>query len=242
MIPKIIWQTHEWEYKDLPTDIKQYVESWQKINPEWEYRYVSKSEREKFILESFGSEWLKIYNSYKFNVMKADLWRYLTIFINGGVYVDIDTICYEKLDNWFSQEYDFIVSTDLKNDNICQFIFAANKNTKIIECVLDLIKEEYINPKKYTKKYEYIANNTGYAVWNKAIKKVLEIDNKLNFSRFRYEKYNNSIQAKQNNFYCYGGKEAELMHKKLLEHLHGSINWEYDGHEAWQKKEWSTYE
>ena len=70
MIPKIIWQTYETPYKDLPKYIIEYSNSWIEKNPDWEYRYMSATEREQFVEEHFGKEWLKIYKSYPYNVMR----------------------------------------------------------------------------------------------------------------------------------------------------------------------------
>jgi hypothetical protein len=87
-IPKIIWQTHEWEYSDLPQNFLAATMTWKNLNPDWEYRYVSAKERESYIDSSF-------INLYKMHdkVSQADLWRYLVTYKYGGVYSDMDSIC-----------------------------------------------------------------------------------------------------------------------------------------------------
>ena len=41
---KIIWQTHKWEYEDLPDLYKKTSKTWQIMNPDWEYRYIPNSQ------------------------------------------------------------------------------------------------------------------------------------------------------------------------------------------------------
>lgn len=87
-IPKIIWQTHEWEYSDLPQNFLAATMTWKNLNPDWEYRYVSAKERESYIDTSF----LNLYKMHD-KVSQADLWRYLVTHEYGGVYADMDSIC-----------------------------------------------------------------------------------------------------------------------------------------------------
>ena len=52
MIPKIIWQTYECPYDELPQYAKDCTKTWIDKNPTWEYRYVDAQEREKFVLDN----------------------------------------------------------------------------------------------------------------------------------------------------------------------------------------------
>jgi len=61
MIPKIIWQTHEWELEDLPDTFKESVDSWKNMNPTWDYRYTSAIKRLDHIRDYGGEEFLKFY-------------------------------------------------------------------------------------------------------------------------------------------------------------------------------------
>ena len=89
MIPKIIWQTYDLEYKNRPQTAKDFSLSWKHLNPDWEYAYVSEKNRSCFVKEYFGEEWYNIYRSYKINVMRADLWRYMCLYIKGAKEVQI---------------------------------------------------------------------------------------------------------------------------------------------------------
>ena len=121
MIPKILWQTHKWEYEDLPYPFRDHSLGWQKMNPDWEYRYVSDNmaiEMIKEFSEEWGEDLLEIYERilsdnvfYDGNggatAHKADLWRYLTLYTYGGIYVDMDTECIKPLSS-LNLNYKFV--------------------------------------------------------------------------------------------------------------------------------------
>ncbi len=93
-IPKIIWQTHNYEYPDLPLYLKQISQTWKNLNPDWEYRYVSHTEREE-IIKKYPILW-KYYPTQD-PVCQADMWRYVVTYEHGGVYADMDSICTKPL-------------------------------------------------------------------------------------------------------------------------------------------------
>ena len=91
MIPKIIWQTHKFEYDDLPQKYKLNSMSWKQAFPDWEYRYFSDVDVENFIAE-FYPDYLDLYKSIKPGMYRADFWRYLVVYKYGGMYADMDSI------------------------------------------------------------------------------------------------------------------------------------------------------
>ena len=93
-IPKIIWQTHNYEYEDLPVHYKKIAQTWKNLNPDWEYRYVSYSER-KEIIKKYPTIW-KYYVAQD-PVCQADIWRYIVTYENGGVYADMDSVCTKSI-------------------------------------------------------------------------------------------------------------------------------------------------
>jgi mannosyltransferase OCH1-like enzyme len=143
-IPKIIWQTHEWEYDDLPINFKKASMTWQNLNPTWEYRYSSASKRAEQV-EAFSSELYKFY-PFMDKVTQADVWRYVIVYQNGGVYSDMDAMCITSLDSVIKdipKEID-IFGPKVNDDNtIYNANFGAVKNSICLEKVLDSILKRY---------------------------------------------------------------------------------------------------
>jgi inositol phosphorylceramide mannosyltransferase catalytic subunit len=87
-IPKIIWQTHESKYEDLPDLYKENSQTYKDLG--WDYRYCSALDRESFIAENFP-EYLHLYLYIKPGIYRSDLWRYLVLSKYGGFYADMDS-------------------------------------------------------------------------------------------------------------------------------------------------------
>lgn len=101
MIPKIIWQTHNFYYDHLPNHLYLNTKTWQNLNPGWEYKYCDHNERQKMVKElcpEIYDSYLKIWEP----MYEADVWRYIVVQKFGGVYADIDSICIKPLDYMLS--------------------------------------------------------------------------------------------------------------------------------------------
>jgi mannosyltransferase OCH1-like enzyme len=94
-VPKIIWQTHNYEFEDLPIHLKKVTQTWKNLNPGWEYRYLNHHER----LESIKSYDILSQSYLKQDpVTQSDIWRYIVTYEHGGVYADMDSVCIKPLD------------------------------------------------------------------------------------------------------------------------------------------------
>jgi mannosyltransferase OCH1-like enzyme len=153
VIPKIIWQTHEWEYEDLPLNFKKTSETWQNLNPDWDYKYCSSIDR-AVAIKKFDKV---LYQYYLFadKVAQSDIWRYVTIYENGGVYADMDSFCVSQLNNYINiNKKQEVISTNIedlptKNNaaitekKVNNSNFAAIKKSNLIKQIIDEIIQIY---------------------------------------------------------------------------------------------------
>lgn len=93
-VPKIIWQTHNYEFEELPDHLKKVTKNWINLNPGWEYRYVSHTER----LEKV-KQYPKLMGYYEKQnpATQSDIWRFIVTYEYGGVYCDMDSVCIKPL-------------------------------------------------------------------------------------------------------------------------------------------------
>jgi len=236
MIPKIIWQTYETSYDKLPDTIKNFTKTWIDLNPEWSYKYMNADERENFVLENFGKEWHNIFINYPFNILRSDLWRYMVVYIYGGIYIDIDTICKKPIDNWIDRNLGLLVSLETDEPLIAQYIFAAEPKNKIIKHTLNLIKNKSLTNNKYISKVDYVYETTGPLIWTHSIREMLGFDKNMIMSDNDYMLYNKSKLAKKYGFYCFGGTDWKLFNGYALEHIAASKE-NISGYISWQKGE-----
>jgi hypothetical protein len=154
MIPKIIWQTHQNRYENLSTVQKNVTCTWKNFNPEWDYRYTDRRQREEDVKQYSDI----LYECYKMsnNVNQADLWRIIVTYTHGGVYADMDSVCINPLNEIIENYYagqDMICTSiggDLKlgptpEGSVNCANFAAVKNSKILKLILDEVTEKCID-------------------------------------------------------------------------------------------------
>jgi mannosyltransferase OCH1-like enzyme len=217
MIPKIIWQTYELEHKNLPKKAKNFSSSWQHLNPDWDYVYVSEKNRLNFVKEYFGEEWYTIYKSYKINVMRADLWRYMCLYIKGGLYSDLDIVCKKPIESWLNLDTGFMFSEEPNNPGYTQMIFASEPKNVFLKNILDAIKEQYYKKNIYSNLIDAESKEVGYIVFTNSILK--------------------TINSGEKNFIAFLGKDAEQIHYNCIKHYRAG-NTEVFGkkYKQWQKE------
>lgn len=151
MIPKIIWQTHEWEYDQLPPNFKRASYTWRNLNPGWDYRYYSSIDRALSVRE-FDKDFYKYY-ALADRITQSDIWRYIMIYQHGGLYTDMDSFCSTPID-YCLEKYDTskemycnplheVVEKDKTIEWLNNDIFAAKKQSNIIKELLDYVYQKY---------------------------------------------------------------------------------------------------
>ena len=144
MIPRCIYQT--WETHDIHDDLQKIINSWKEKNPTFTYKLYDKQERERFIIDHFEPNVIETYRKIKPGSLKTDLWRYCILYIKGGFYADIDTLCYDSIENYIKDTTEFISVVDLyihqsKHNIFCSFIGAAPNHPILLDCIHTICKD-----------------------------------------------------------------------------------------------------
>ena len=208
MIPKIIWQTYETDFDLLPKEAKDFSLSWQNKNPQWKYIYMNSEERNNFVLNEFGNNWYKLFKNIELGIVKANIWRCMIIYIYGGLYCDLDTICHYPIESWIKEEYDMTLCKDHQDDinNFAIYAFAAKPNHPALKNIIDQL---YINISNNKINVKNVIELTGESVWHQIINN---------------ESYN---------FYCYDGIDADLFNGRAISHIGPSKQWDINLYKNW---------
>jgi len=104
MIPKVVYQT--WKTKQLPREYEIILNHNKNLNPEYQFILLDDDDLVKF----FNLQDALIKNAFfkinpKYGAAKADLFRYVIIYLNGGIYLDIKIKCIQPFREW-------IINTD----------------------------------------------------------------------------------------------------------------------------------
>ena len=109
-IPKIIHQS--FATQELPKEIVENIEKIKKINPTWEYRFYDDNDVLKFIKDNYPKEILDVYMKINpvYGAARADFFRYLLIYKQGGLWLDIKSTIEEPIDLNLREDDFFILS------------------------------------------------------------------------------------------------------------------------------------
>ena len=94
MIPKIIHQTGPEESKWHPI-WKECSQSWKNTFPDFQYMYWTDDDLRNLVKEKY-SEFLELYDSFNYHIMRVDFARFCILHSCGGIYADLDFYCHEN--------------------------------------------------------------------------------------------------------------------------------------------------
>lgn len=103
MIPTIIHQIWDSGKDTIPADLLELAETWKANHTSWQYKYWDKERMEAFVYQYFP-HLSDLYFSYKYDIQRVDVIRYLILFKIGGVYADFDYECIEPLDGYLADK------------------------------------------------------------------------------------------------------------------------------------------
>lgn len=89
--------------KELPPALQQSVAAMRALNADWEYKLYDDTDIESFIERSYGSRMHERYHRInpRYGAARADLFRSLLLYKEGGVYLDINgTTRGERFRGW----------------------------------------------------------------------------------------------------------------------------------------------
>lgn len=109
-IPKIIHQTYP--TKNLHIDVQNNINKLKRLNPDYDYRLYDDNDIVNFIKKNYDEDILKTYYSInpEYGPARADYFRYLLMYIEGGIYLDIKSSCNIPFDNIIKDNDEFILN------------------------------------------------------------------------------------------------------------------------------------
>jgi len=149
-------------YQIPKTFYTQVIEKNCKLNPEFDFYFYDNHQQEIFIQQHFES---KVYNAYKkinpkYGACLSDFARYCILYIKGGCYLDIKSMCkkplydyLEKQDapklivsHWYLTQYSPIFSklycsshVESPNGEIINWVFASTPRHPVLKKIIDTV-------------------------------------------------------------------------------------------------------
>jgi hypothetical protein len=113
LIPKKIYQS--WKTKKLPPKMQEAVGNVRTLNPDYDYELYDDDDCRNFLLVHFGENYANAFDSLIPGAFKCDFWRYAVLYVNGGVYLDIDMVPLVPFDNIIGMKDTLVSIVDQKN-------------------------------------------------------------------------------------------------------------------------------
>lgn len=143
MIPKVIYQT--WKTQNLHPKVQKLRSKMLDVNKDYKLILYTDDQMHDFVNSNFEKEIAQSFNSIKNIVSKADFWRYLILYKNGGIYLDIDSLILKKLDYVIKKEDEAVITAELNKDCFVQWALIFNKNHPILESTINLLMDNMKN-------------------------------------------------------------------------------------------------
>jgi mannosyltransferase OCH1-like enzyme len=172
MIPRNIHQT--WKTENIPDNWKHSVNSCIKIHKGFTYILWTDEKMDRFV-STYYPHFYKIYKSYKYHIQRCDAFRYLVLYKYGGIYLDMDITCKEKLDTFL--DYDLVLSrsSNIKKTFTNSFFMVKPKHDFFKYCIDNLY--EHVNSYENFGKHLHVMHSTGPLFLNNMVNKYGKIEN-----------------------------------------------------------------
>lgn len=143
MIPTTLWQTAKSSSDLHDKNVKQLVKSWVVTNPTFDFFFMDDVLCDRFIKDNFSSEIYAIYKAFPLGIMRADFWRIAVLYINGGIYSDIDVFCNKSISELLGDKDIILLQEHDGLNNVSNFFMAAKPKHPIIKEILDTLILNY---------------------------------------------------------------------------------------------------
>jgi mannosyltransferase OCH1-like enzyme len=142
-IPKKIYQA--WHDKNPKPVFKKYIENVLQMNPDYDYELFGEEDMFNFVKDNYGGIIFDCYNQLNIITAKVDFWRYLILYKNGGIYIDIDSTFLKPLDELIEGQSAVITREPNPPYEYVQWALFFCKNHPILEKTINNIVHNITN-------------------------------------------------------------------------------------------------
>jgi len=165
IFPRKIWQTWKIDPLDFEVRDSERARSWTSKNPSYRYEVLTDGNDLHYVETHFGPgpgginrpDIVNMYRSLNMTIIKADLLRYLMMYIEGGVYADIDVEALKPVDQFIpsyidEEDVDLVISVEIdeptyanhtilgpKSQSFCQWTFMCKPRVPVLLRLIDHI-------------------------------------------------------------------------------------------------------
>jgi mannosyltransferase OCH1-like enzyme len=161
--PQKVWQTWKTDAAGLDPKDAVRVRTWTMKNPKHRYELLTDDNALSYVQHHYGPyginrpDIVHVFETLNAKIIKADLLRYLVMYIEGGVYADIDVECLKPIEHFIPNRYDekdidmvIGIETDMpdfkdhpvlgqKSQSFCQWTFMGKARLPVMMRLIENI-------------------------------------------------------------------------------------------------------
>lgn len=157
-IPRIIMQT--WKTTSIPSQWAESPRSIARHFPDWKYVLMTDDDNRQFVVDHFPA-FLALYDGLAHPIQRADIIRYMWLYIHGGLYLDLDYLVQANFEHLFTGGEVFLAYGAGVKSRITNSIMASAPGNKFWLEVLANISNRNQSFWQWTGKHLYVMNTTG---------------------------------------------------------------------------------
>lgn len=172
-IPRRIWQTYK--TAQLPAQAAQCRDTWLRLNPGCVYDFLDDAGIDAYMERHCDEATLTVFRSLPLGVMRADMWRYVVMYVHGGVYADIDAVCVQPIEAWLGAHPGAAAVVGMENDtHMCNWAFAAAPGHPLFRTAVErIVRLAWAEGGVDTRFEHFVHKHTGPGIWTEAVSDVL---------------------------------------------------------------------
>ncbi|KAK5723540.1 hypothetical protein LTR15_005238 [Elasticomyces elasticus] len=201
IIPRKIWQS--WKLDPLRFEARdaERAMTWTLKNPAWRYEVLTDDNAETYVKQHFGPggfnrpDIVSIYLGLNARIIQADLLRYLIMYVEGGLWADIDVEAIKSIDHFVPKRYsesdiDMVIGIETdepalkdhpvlgaKAQSFCQWTFMCKPRLPVMMRLIDniliwlsnLAMEQGRSISELQLNFDEVLNGTGPSAFTTAI-------------------------------------------------------------------------
>lgn len=201
IFPRKVWQTWKVDPLDFEERDLNVARSWMKQNPTYRYEVLTDQNDMDWVQDAFGPNGLNrldivyMYRELTLKIIKADILRYLVMYVEGGVYTDIDVEALRPIGQFIPERYhegdvDMVLGVEIdqpefidhpvlgsKCQSFCQWTFMSKPGQpvmlKLVENIMgwlkDVAAEQKVPISEIQLDFNQVISGTGPSAFTKAV-------------------------------------------------------------------------
>ena len=145
-IPFVIHQTYF--TKQMNADIYETCMIIKNMNPEYDYTFYDDKQCRAYVQDHYPADYLKAYDMLIPGAYKADVFRYLVLYREGGVYMDCKSSTIVPLRDFIPETATFAVFRDRPVGSLLNSFMAVTPHHPILKMVIDMTIDNVLH-KRY---------------------------------------------------------------------------------------------